>query len=165
MAVNLTREEALDYICRSKLIDMSNTDFEEVFLDMGLDYCSGIVSEDSKRQAVLENLRYCFRGAPNQFIANYIYDTFGTDVAITGKPEDLFPCPCCGAKSLDELYNPACGTGYDICEYCGWEDDGTDDPNKQSSVNKGTMSDYRVKLPKNESDNPRWIFAGLGRSD
>ncbi len=31
--------------------------------------------------------------------------------------EDFFPCPCCGARVLDEE------GGYEICPICDWEDD------------------------------------------
>jgi len=33
----------------------------------------------------------------------------------------LQACPCCGEKTLSE------SGGYEICEVCGWEDDGQDD--------------------------------------
>ncbi len=35
-----------------------------------------------------------------------------------GRP---YTCPCCGHRTLDDR------GGYDICEECGWEDDGQDD--------------------------------------
>jgi len=33
-----------------------------------------------------------------------------------------YECPCCGYPTLEERGS------YDICEICGWEDDGQDDP-------------------------------------
>ncbi len=33
-----------------------------------------------------------------------------------------YNCPCCGYPTLEER------GGYEICELCGWEDDGQDDP-------------------------------------
>jgi hypothetical protein len=33
----------------------------------------------------------------------------------------LYPCPCCGSRSLGER-----GV-YEICDVCFWEDDGQDD--------------------------------------
>ncbi len=40
-----------------------------------------------------------------------------------------FACPCCGYKTLNELYNVEQGTGYAICQVCWWEDDGRDNHN------------------------------------
>jgi hypothetical protein len=63
--------------------------------------------------------------------------------------EELLPCPCCGYKTLTEQYDIEEGTGYDICPYCNWEDDGTLDSNAFSSVNNGSISDYRKALQLN----------------
>lgn len=37
-------------------------------------------------------------------------------------PDKRYTCPCCGYPTLTER------GGYEICELCGWEDDGQDDP-------------------------------------
>lgn len=46
---------------------------------------------------------------------------------------ELYTCPCCGYKTLDE--KPP-GT-YDICEICFWEDDGIqfDNPDYKGGAN------------------------------
>jgi predicted RNA-binding Zn-ribbon protein involved in translation (DUF1610 family) len=161
--MNFTREEAFEYIFNAEFSKLSEKEIEGIFLDMSMDYCSGMVSDVTKRQVVLESIRYRFRGAPNKYIANYIRDIFGIEAIVTGKLESLFPCPCCGARSLDELYNRECATGYDICEYCGWEDDGTTDPNKRSSVNRGTMNEYRSNLSLDALNRSRWVFIDIER--
>ena len=61
---------------------------------------------------------------------------------------ELFPCPCCGLRTLTETFNPSEGTGYDICPFCNWEDDGTTDIKKYRSINKGSIEDYRKKILK-----------------
>lgn len=63
--------------------------------------------------------------------------------------EDLLPCPCCGYKTLTERFDLKKGTGYDICPYCGWEDDGTTDIGSYRSINKGRILDYRNKISEN----------------
>lgn len=41
---------------------------------------------------------------------------------MTSVAQDPFlRCPCCNCKTLGER------SGYEICEVCGWEDDGQDD--------------------------------------
>ncbi|NNC22203.1 hypothetical protein HRD49_40865 [Corallococcus exiguus] len=44
------------------------------------------------------------------------------------------------------LYNAVVGTGYDICNHCRWEDAGTVSDSVDSSINKGTMSQYREQI-------------------
>ena len=34
-----------------------------------------------------------------------------------------YPCPCCGYPTLEIQVR-----GYEVCNLCGWEDDGQDDP-------------------------------------
>ena len=60
--------------------------------------------------------------------------------------EKFYPCPCCGYRTLTEKYDPEKGTGYDICPYCGWEDDGTAEDGAYSSANRGRMTDYRKRI-------------------
>ena len=43
------------------------------------------------------------------------------NVAKPAQPGMLYPCPCCGFKTLGER------GGFDICPVCYWEDDGQDD--------------------------------------
>lgn len=94
---------------------------------------------------------------PSALAANYvgvsnghlsdIYEALtGERVEVMGDEGVLLECPCCGHSTLDERYDLAAGTGYDICRYCGWEDDGTSNPDALSSVNRGSMSEYREQL-------------------
>lgn len=90
-----------------------------------------------------------YSGVTNGFLSD-VYDLLSGDlVEFEGDVEDLYQCPCCGYKTLNEIYNPELGTGYDICAVCRWEDDGTIDIDKYSGVNKGSISDYREKIKAN----------------
>lgn len=40
---------------------------------------------------------------------------------VAGRGTSPYTCPCCGHATLDERGD------YEICEECGWEDDGQDD--------------------------------------
>lgn len=88
-------------------------------------------------------------GTSNGFLSEIIYTITGYEVEVHGEIEDLFPCPCCGFKTLTECYDPKEGTGYDICPYCNWEDDGTTDINSYRSINRGSILDYRNKINAN----------------
>lgn len=65
-----------------------------------------------------------------------------------GERDGLYPCPCCGLRTLTERFDPTQGTGYDICPYCKWEDDGTTEKDAETyrAINRGSMSDYRKRL-------------------
>ena len=54
-----------------------------------------------------------------------------------------FACPCCERYTLDE---PPPGT-YDICDACGWEDDGIqfDDPEYRGGANEESLADARAR--------------------
>ena len=43
------------------------------------------------------------------------------NVVKPAQADALYPCPCCGFKTLSER------GGFDICQVCYWEDDGQDD--------------------------------------
>ena len=62
-------------------------------------------------------------------------------------------------KTLTELYDKNVGTGYDICPYCNWEDDGTTDINSYRSINKGSMADYlnKIRLNPNKYYRNKWL--------
>lgn len=91
---------------------------------------------------------YC-QGVSNGFLSEIIHAVVGYEMEVVGEVEELFPCPCCGFRTLEELYDPNEGTGYDICPYCNWEDDGTTEINKYRSINRGTIEDYRNKIHSN----------------
>mgnify|MGYP000033766473 FL=1 len=90
-----------------------------------------------------------FQGVSNGFLSEIIQSITGYKVEVCGEVEVLLPCPCCGFRTLTESYNPIEGTGYDICPYCNWEDDGTIDANTYRSINRGSIADYRQKIQEN----------------
>lgn len=94
----------------------------------------------------LEDVLY---GVSNGFLSEVIYAITGYKVEVCGEVEELYPCPCCGFKTLTERFDPKEGTGYDICPYCNWEDDGTTDINSYRSINKGSILDYRNRIRMN----------------
>lgn len=51
-------------------------------------------------------------------------------------------CPCCGHQTITEL-----GV-YEICSYCGWEDDPVQsfDPDCRGGANKNSLNEARKVL-------------------
>lgn len=89
------------------------------------------------------------QGISNGFLSEILCMITGQNIEIYGDVERLFPCPCCGLRTLTEEYNLDEVTGYDICPYCNWEDDGTTDINAYRSINRGSIADYRNRIREN----------------
>ena len=119
----ITRLESLELICAVRKSIKSNIN---VSLDDVLDEYSGVT---------------------NEFLSEICTNILGERSEVVGEIDLLLKCPCCGYCTLSELYCKEAGTGYDICRFCGWEDDGTIETDKDiyKSINKGSMSDYRKK--------------------
>lgn len=86
------------------------------------------------------------QGVSNGFLSEILCAITGYDIEVCGEVKKLFACPCCGLRTLTEIYNPIEGTGYEICPYCNWEDDGTTDTKIYRSINKGSIEDYRNNM-------------------
>ena len=96
-----------------------------------------------------DELEEYFQGVSNGFLAEIVQVVTGYEVEVIGEVEELFPCPCCGMRTLTELYDANEGTGYDICPYCKWEDDGTSEIDMYRSINRGSIEDYRNNIQSN----------------
>jgi len=131
----MTRERAYELIRTIRDVVDKEVDLSKFFEDYS-----------EKEKAELEE---DFCGVSNGFLSEIVYAITGYKVEVYGEVENLFLCPCCGFKTLSEPYDPEKGTGYDICPYCNWEDDGTTDVKSFRSLNKGSILDYRKKLQKN----------------
>ena len=137
--MELKREEVarlIDYL-RTQLVE-----YEEL---------SSIINIDNECE--VNDLVY---GLSNEYLSSLIETISGCKVEVIGEVEKLYKCPCCGYNTLTEVFNPDEGTGYDVCPFCGWEDDGTTDIYEYRSVNKGSMTDYRKRITANNITN-KWL--------
>ncbi len=100
-------------------------------------------------EVIEETLAYKYSGVTNEYLEELWFVLTGKKACVTGRPTPLFPCPCCKYKTLTEIYSTKEGTGYDICAVCNWEDDGTVDPDIRSSVNQGSMKEYKLNIKEN----------------
>ncbi|MET3942656.1 hypothetical protein ABIC22_005468 [Paenibacillus sp. PvP094] len=133
---NISREKCFELICSVRDIVEKEIDLHQYF------------DEDSSN-INMELSEMDFEGVSNGYLSEIIYAVTGYEVEVIGEVEELFPCPCCGLKTLTELYDKSAGTGYDICPSCKWQDDGTTDINSYRSINKGSIVDYLNKLRSN----------------
>lgn len=107
------------------------------------------LSEIISDNANMEKTEVSLQGISNGFLSEIIHTITGYEVEVFGEVEELYPCPCCGFKALTEYFDAKEGTGYDICPYCHWEDDGTTETDSYRSINKGSIEDYRKKMRTN----------------
>jgi cysteine-rich CPCC protein len=114
--------------------------------------------EDYQASTVFEALREEYAGVGNGFLSQVCETISGLRLEVIGEPEARLPCPCCHRRTLDELHDTAVGTGYDICDHCNWEDDGTSNEQSQSGVNHGSMAEYmaRMSTESNYHDREKW---------
>lgn len=138
--MNISRENAIKLISDIRKVNEKEIDLKKYFEDDFL--------EKNIEQTELD---IEVQGISNGFLSEILSMVIGQDIEIYGDVERLFPCPCCGLRTLTEEYNPDEGTGYDICPYCNWEDDGTTNINVYRSINRGSIEDYRYKIRENKN--------------
>lgn len=133
MREKLSRADAIGLISRAREALCEKTRLQELMDDYGA---------STVREALVE----AYGGVTNGFLSQICEAISGRKVEVVGEAAALYSCPCCGRRTLSELFSAEKGTGYDICDFCGWEDDGTVDDEVVSSVNKGSMAQYRARM-------------------
>ena len=129
--INTIYNYRMAFISKDQLI--SSLDYETQNLESG----------------VFDKIKYELIGCSNGFLSDFYLTLTGERVEVIGETKRLFSCPCCGFQTLLEVYDAQKGTGYDICRYCQWEDDGTVEVSRHSSINRGSISDYRQYILEN----------------
>ncbi len=133
--INISRKKAMELIS-----EIQNTIIKE--MDLSKYFEKDTLSSSVEEIDIESNLQ----GVSNGFLSEIINTITGYDIEVYGEIEKLFHCPCCGLRTLTEAYNIDEGTGYDICPYCNWEDDGTTEVNDYRSINGGSIKDYRNNI-------------------
>ena len=142
----ITRENVFKLMAKCRLFFCSKDQIIELLEDYGVD-----VNADDEyiEEKLFDSLVCMYQGVSNGYLSEFYEGITGEKVEVVGEVVDLFSCPCCGYKTLAERCNPEEGTGYDICVYCNWEDDGTENIDVATSINKGSMKDYRNRIQQN----------------
>lgn len=102
--------------------------------------------DDWQTTTVVDALAEEYAAVGNGFLSQICEAITGRQIEVTGEPAARLPCPCCHRRTLSERFDVEAGTGYDICDHCDWEDDGTSDDRAYSGVNHGSMADYREHM-------------------
>lgn len=97
-------------------------------------------ADDSRYDPIiLGSLRTQYKGVTNAYIEQRLAAFGISEVMVSGTPERLFPCPCCGYLTIDSIGE------YDVCPVCLWEDSGVRNPQQYSSVNGMTLGEARKR--------------------
>lgn len=134
----ISRNDAFRIIAQAREAVSDSTNLQELLDDYGT-------------TTVFDALRQAYAGVSNGFLSQVCEAISGLKLEVTGEPDARFPCPCCHKRTLGELFDPALGTGYDVCDHCGWEDDGTSNDQDYSSANHGTIAEYRARMSRESS--------------
>ncbi len=64
-------------------------------------------------------------------------------------------CPICGKYEFED------DSSFDICPFCGWEDDGImeDDPDYSGGANDLSLNEYKKQYEKNLAKDPNYKWA------
>ncbi|OYD06598.1 CPCC family cysteine-rich protein [Paludifilum halophilum] len=87
---------------------------------------------------LIEGLRHNYIGVKNEYLSKRVSEILCSKVCVEGQEEILFPCPCCKYQTFLERGQ------YEVCPVCFWEDDGSNEPTRYSSVNQMTLGDGQV---------------------
>ncbi len=103
--------------------------------------CNGAMPENFESSEydalVLDELQLGYEGVVNEFIQQKLSEIGSPDVRVTGEPETMETCACCGFNTLTER------GAYDICPVCFWEDDGNMEADAYSGPNHMTLREGR----------------------
>lgn len=133
----LLRTEA---IVLSSFIEMINLNDDEVarFTESALAELEYDITDQGE---IKKHLRIFIEGRfecfTNSYIAAYLSKRLSRDFEILGSMTELNPCRCCGYKTLRSR------SEYDICRVCFWEDDGTVEGGRYSSVNNMNLNEAK----------------------
>jgi hypothetical protein len=144
--MRLKREEAILFLAIKDMESMEYSKREAAIIDMLDGDISNLedVNDSKYNKLVIEWLVEKYKGVRNEFLSSEISSVLSDSISVSGEQEELFCCPCCNYKTLEERGQ------YEICRVCFWEDDGNDDGAKYSSVNGMYLKEARENFLKDE---------------
>ncbi len=106
--------------------------------------CRGVEPPDPQASSldplVLVSLVEDLYGVTNRYLEQALEQRGAEVEEVTGEPETMYPCPCCGYLSLSS------SCSYEICPVCFWEDCGVRDLNTLSGPNQLTLAAARQNV-------------------
>lgn len=139
--MKLKRKEAVEILTYLELIfEYDIVKRKEIISNFSYtdDSSKKIDFEKSKfNKLILSSLKSGYKGVVNSYIEIKIFNFLKINVEIEDEDFSLLECLCCGYQTIAERGN------YEICPICFWEDDGNNDTQKYSSVNKMSLTEAK----------------------
>jgi hypothetical protein len=140
----LNREEAKLFLAIKDMEALEPSKREAVIIDMLDGDIPNFEDPNNAKynQLVIEWIVENYKGVTTKFLESEISSILSTNISVSGEEEGLDCCPCCNYKTLEERGQ------YTICRVCFWEDDGSDDESKYSSVNRMYLKEAKENFLK-----------------
>ncbi len=141
----INRKEAIYFLATYELFQLNhesrkgilidcyseNNDFEKI-----TDYSDTRYDHD-----IIQYIADRFVGVHNQYIADSLMNIISiANVVVEGNVEQMEKCPCCEYSTLENRGQ------YFICPVCFWEDDGSDELERYSPVNREYLKNARANF-------------------
>jgi hypothetical protein len=132
ITMTISRSEAITLCSFYKMLYLDKEQFkdelESVLAELEVE--EEAVSEEGKTTHLRAYLAGRFERYSNSYLEIFLRRYLNLPLNIIGAPPLLYPCPCCGYKTLEDIGQ------YFICPVCFWEDDGSRNVEKMSVVNR-----------------------------
>jgi hypothetical protein len=119
-------------------LDERKTKIEDAIAELSLDDVSLEMSNYYARKYIENEFNFFSNG----YIQKFLSRKLEIAVEVKGEKPELITCFCCGYNTLNKRGE------YFICNVCYWEDDGNNDLNKYSNVNKMTLFEAKENFIK-----------------
>ncbi len=140
--MKISRNEAIE-ITGNIIVNHLPAELRSIKLDSAVAEFNIIDDVEFDENEVLRNyIKISIALFSNKYLEEFLSENLNTSIKIDGLEPTLFPCPCCGYKSLTNRGE------YDICMVCYWEDDGTTRDEDDSAANKMTLASAKENFKK-----------------
>ena len=144
------RSEVITSLAKARFAFQSKKSLDHAFDYLGeFDKERSDYTDEEKLQITFELFEIQYKYSTNAFLVELYKAVYGESIEISGKVPDLFPCICCGLKTMPLGITPS----WDQCGYCGWIDDGTTDRLYRSHHNKNRFKNMNDCLEQAEKAN------------
>lgn len=153
--MKITRNEAKKMLAFIDLIHLNKEDREMILIDYHSNNDDFEDIEDcesySYNKDILDYLTQQYKGIINKYFEEKLFQYLNKKLLVIGEIEPLIECRCCSYKTIEKRGN------YDICKVCNWEDDGLNEIDKYSGVNRSTLREAKINFIKSGVTSKKYL--------
>jgi len=140
-SMELSRKEAVVLSSFMELLTLSPDRRAKWIEDVLVESENKYFTPERLNHQVRKCIEYQFSWFRNDYLKGFLVDKLNREINITGKEPRLHTCACCGYKTLTR-------SGWEICNACFWQDDGTAELPEHSSANHMTLAEAKANFEK-----------------